>query len=51
VSYTIGKVFSRPFQRYITSPEIPKFQLVKPKKICGHLATAEQAGQKTAMGK
>ena len=49
--YTIAKVFSRPFQLYITSPKFQKFQLVKPKKTCSRLATAEQAGQKNCNGK
>ena len=47
VEYTFGKVLSRPFQRYITSPQNPKISVGKPKKqSCSRLADAEQAGQK-----
>jgi hypothetical protein len=48
VSYTIGKVFSRPFQRYIISPQI---STGKTKENLQSLATAEQAGQKNCNGK
>ena len=52
VQYTIGKVFSRPFKRYITSPQIPKILVGKSKKqICNHLATTVQIGQKNRNGK
>jgi hypothetical protein len=32
VSYIIGKAFSRPFQLYITSPQIPKISTGKTKE-------------------
>ena len=32
VQYTVGKVFSRPFQGYIISPQIPKILVGKSKK-------------------
>ena len=32
VYYTVGEVFSRPFQLYITSPEILKVAVDKTKK-------------------
>jgi hypothetical protein len=35
----------------LQAPKFLKFQLVKPKEICSHLATAEQAGQKNRNGK
>jgi hypothetical protein len=50
-TYTIGKVFSRPFQWYITSPQIPKISTGKTKENCGRLMIAEQAGQKNSNGK
>jgi hypothetical protein len=48
MQYTVGKVFSRPFQRYIKGPTIPKILVGKPKKnqICSRLTTADQGGQK-----
>ena len=49
--YTVGKVFSRPFYRYITRSQNFKILVDKTKKICGHLATAKQAGQKNRNGK
>jgi hypothetical protein len=39
-------VFSRPFQRYITSPQIPKISAGKTKEKCNHLVTARHASQK-----
>jgi hypothetical protein len=51
VSYTIGKVFSRPFQRYITSSQILKISIGKTKETCSRLVTAEEAGQKNCNGK
>ena len=36
---------------YYKPPNFQKFQLVKPEKICSHLATAEHAGQKNCNGK
>ena len=32
MQYTVGKIFSRPFQRYTTSPQIPKILVSAPKK-------------------
>jgi hypothetical protein len=50
--YTVGKIFSMPFQRYITCPQILKISAVKPKKqICNLLVTADQGGQKNRNGK
>jgi hypothetical protein len=50
--YTVGKIFSRPFQRYIISPQILKISAGKPKKqICSRLVTADQGGQKNRNGK
>jgi hypothetical protein len=46
VSYTIGKN-SRPFQWYISHPQIPKVSVAKPKyQICTCLTTVDQAGKK-----
>ena len=36
VQYTVGKVFSRPFQWYIASPQIPKITVGRPKKTNMH---------------
>jgi hypothetical protein len=44
-------VFSRHFQRYITSPIIPKISTSETKEICNRLATAEHDGQKNCNGK
>ena len=50
--YTVGKIFSIPFQRYITCPQILKILAGKPKKqICSRLVTADQGGQKNRIGK
>jgi hypothetical protein len=50
--YTFRKVFSRPFQWYIKSPEIPKMLVGIPKKqICSWLRTTDQGGQKNRNGK
>jgi hypothetical protein len=35
----------------LQAPKFQKFQLVKPKKICSRLVTAEHAGQKNCNGK
>jgi hypothetical protein len=51
VEYTVGKVFSRPFQRNIATPKFLEFQLVNPKNIGNHLATTKHAGQKNHNGK
>jgi hypothetical protein len=32
MQYTIGKMFSKPFQRYITNPQISKVSIGKTKK-------------------
>ena len=41
----------RPFQRYITSLQIPKIPVGKPsKQICSHLTTTNQGGQKNRDG-
>jgi hypothetical protein len=38
---------SRPFQRYISHPQIPKVSVAKPKyQICTCLTTVDQAGKK-----
>jgi hypothetical protein len=39
------------FNGILQALEFLIFQLVKPKKECSHLATAEHDGQRTAMGK
>jgi len=44
-------MFSRPLQRYITSPKISKISVGKTKKNCSRLTTAEQTGQKKRNGK
>jgi hypothetical protein len=35
----------------LQAPKFQNFKLVKPKKICSRLVTAEQAGQKNCNGK
>jgi hypothetical protein len=50
----VGKVISRPFQRYITRPN--KFENYsckkeKKRKICSRLATVDQGGEKNCNGK
>jgi hypothetical protein len=50
--YTAGKIFSIPFQWYITCPQISKISAVNPtKQICSLLVTADQGGQKNRIGK
>src|SRR5665213_2669710 len=48
MSYTVGKIFLIPFQRYITCSQILKISAPRPKKqICSRLMTAYQGGKKT----
>jgi hypothetical protein len=50
--YTVGKVFSRPFQRYIKSLQIPKIKLINQKIIMYiRLMSADQGGQKNRIDK
>jgi hypothetical protein len=50
--YTVGKVLTISFQRYITCPQILEISAGKPRKqICSLLVTADQSGQKNRNGK
>ena len=47
----LERCFQDLFNGILQAPEFQKIQLVKPKKICSFLATAEQTGQKNCNGK